>query len=114
MLGDQPLFFGTAAQYRRRWGFLLATFKISTSLRLTPGGLRGGFAVFSYRQERMISQIQWDMRLRHMGTLESYLQETGTLTIYNQLSSESRKLLKTASMLFQFLTARMVPRADLT
>lgn len=62
----------------------------------------------------MISQIQWDMRLRHMGTLESYLQETGTLTIYNQLSSESRKLLKTASMLFQFLTARMVPRADLT
>lgn len=114
MPGDQPLFFGTASQYRRRWDFLLATFRISTSLRLTPGGLRGGFAVFSYRQERMISQIQWDMRLRHMGTLESYLQETGTLTIYNQLTSESRKLLKTASMLFQFLTARMVPRADLT
>ena len=114
MPGDQPLFFGTASQYRRRWDFLLATFRISTSLRLTPGGLRGGFAVFSYRQERMMSQIQWDMRLRHMGTLESYLQETGTLTIYNQLTSESRKLLKTASMLFQFLTARMVPRADLT
>lgn len=36
MLGNQPLFFGTASQYRRRWDFLLTTFKISTSLRLTP------------------------------------------------------------------------------
>ena len=111
---QQPLFFGSASQFRRRWDFLLATFKISPTLRLTPGGLRGGFAVFSYRQERMISQIQWDMRLRHIGTLESYLQETGTLTIYSRLSPESREQLKCAALLFPFLTAREIPRADLS
>ena len=37
MVGDQPLFFGTASQYRRRWDFLLATFKNFYILAVNTG-----------------------------------------------------------------------------
>lgn len=46
---EDRLFDGSADQYRRRWDFLLKTYGIDKSLRLTPGGLRGGSAVWAYR-----------------------------------------------------------------
>ncbi|CAE7244559.1 unnamed protein product [Symbiodinium microadriaticum] len=53
---------------------------------LTPGlkgsdklfhgrGLRGGGAVAAYRRGDQVSEIQWRMRLQHVGTLAFYLQE---------------------------------------
>ena len=42
------LFSGSHSQYRKRWDFLLQIFQIPASLKLTPGGLRGGAAVAAY------------------------------------------------------------------
>ena len=54
---DWMLFYGSANQYRRRWDFLLDSFGVDSGLRLTPGGLRGGSAVWAYRQGVSIPQI---------------------------------------------------------
>ena len=97
------LFSGSHSQYRKRWDFLLKIFQIPTSLKLTPGGLRGGAAVAAYRKGRAITEIQWSLRLRNISTLESYLQETGTLTVFMQFSKTTRDLLREASKFFKFL-----------
>ena len=97
------LFDGTADQYRRRWDFLLKTYGIDKSLRLTPGGLRGGSAVWAYRNEVPITQIQWNLRLRQLGTLESYIQETASLTVFSSLSASSRSSLRHAAAIFGVL-----------
>ena len=87
---DDRLFEGTADQYRRRWNFLLQIFDIPPSIRLTPGGLRGGAAVRAYLDGVSIPQICWLMRLRNIATLEFCLQEVGSLTIFSMLSASSR------------------------
>eukprot|EP00438_Fugacium_kawagutii_P031386 Skav227574 [mRNA] locus=scaffold154:229860:234654:- [translate_table: standard] len=87
---SRPLYFGSPHQYRRRWDFVLKTFQVPSSCRLTPGGLRGGAAVAAYRAEVPIPEIQWRMRIRQQSTLESYLQETGTLTVYSELPEQVR------------------------
>ena len=97
------LFAGSHSQYRRRWDFLLQVFQISSKLRLTPGGLRGGSAVAAYRAGRSIVDIQWSLRLRSISTLESYLQETGTLTVFMEFSALTRSLLRDAAKFFRFL-----------
>ena len=97
------LFPGSANQYRRRWDFLLDCFAVDTTLRLTPGGLRGGSAVWAYRQGVPITQIQWNLRLRHQSTLESYIQETASLSIFNRLTPTSRTSLKRAAAIFDVL-----------
>lgn len=100
---DCKLFDGSADQYRRRWDFLLRAFGIDKSLRLTPGGLRGGSAVWAYRHGVPIPQIQWNLRLRQLGTLESYIQETASLTVYTSLSATSRSSLLRAAAIFGVL-----------
>lgn len=73
---EVQLFGASAYQYRKRWNLLLGHLRLPSSLRLTPGGLRGGFAVWSYRHGVPIQDIMWALRLRSQSTLESYLQET--------------------------------------
>ena len=100
----KPLLFeGSPHQYRKRWDFLVELMKIEKSLRLTPGGLRGGAAVAMYRAERPISDIAWTLRLRHQATLESYLQECSALTIFSSFTAEARSLIKTGAFLFSLL-----------
>ena len=101
--GDWLLFSGSAGQYRRRWDFLLSSFGVDSSLRLTPGGLRGGSAVWAYRNGLGIQQILWNLRLRHQATLESYLQETASLTVFSSLSASSRLSFRRAAMIFDLL-----------
>ena len=101
------LYFGTPSQYRRRWDFLLRSFRVGADIKLTPGGLRGGFAVWGYRKGIPITEILWRLRLRNQSTLESYLQETGTLTVYSLLSRESRLKIEQASSLFVYLHAAL-------
>ena len=57
----------------------------------------------AYRGGKAITEIQWSLRLKNISALESYLQETGTLTVFMQFSPETRRLLREASKLFQFL-----------
>ena len=98
------LFQGTASQYRSRWDHLLTMFGIQrAAVRLTPGGLRGGAAVKMYRDNVPIPQIMWALRLRQQSTLEFYLQEVGTLTVFSQISSESLGLLRRVGQLFPLL-----------
>ena len=107
---DERLFEGTADHFRRRWNYLLQIFSIPPALRLTPGGLRGGAAVRAYRQGMLIPQILWLMRLRNIATLEFYLQEVGSLTIFSKLSSASRDSLRKIAQLFAVLPSSLTSR----
>ena len=76
--GDK-LFGGSPWMYRKRWDSLLRALGIPADFKLTPGGLRGGGAVSAYRRGDPVSEIQWRMRLQHLGTLAFYLQEVSAL-----------------------------------
>ena len=106
------LFYGTASQFRKRWDFLLKSLHVEKEINLTPGGLRGGFAVWSYRRGTPISEILWQLRLRQQSTLESYLQEVGTLTVYSLLTPVARSSIERCKVLFQFLGAALPSQAD--
>lgn len=93
----EDLYPAAAATYRRRWDSLLEVFGIHKSLKLTPGGLRGGGAIYLYHQSTAVPDILWRMRLKHLATLDSYLQETAASTIPAKLSSHTRRSLMVSS-----------------
>ena len=101
---DELLFFGSASVFRRRWDFLLQKLEVPTSVHVTPGGLRGGGAVASYRKGAAISDLLWAMRLRQIATLESYLQEVAAMSLLTELPSSSRRAIRSAASLYAFLT----------
>ena len=94
---SEKLFAATASTYRRRWDRVTAALKIPASVNITPGGLRGGGAVHMYHRSLPVSDILWRMRLRQQTTLESYLQETATITIIYQLPKQSLESIKAAA-----------------
>lgn len=98
-----PLYYGSPSMFRRRWDMLLSWLGVPASLRVTPGGLRGGGAVAAYRASVPISEIQWRMRIRNQVTLEAYIQEVAAVSLLNQLSSESLKKIRISSRLAAFL-----------
>lgn len=97
---DELLFPAAAATYRRRWDHLLASLYIAPSLRLTPGCLRGGGAVHLYHQDTPVADILWRMRLRHLVTLEHYLQETAALNVMQQLPENARSRIQTCASMY--------------
>lgn len=97
------LFGGSPSAFRTRWNSLLATLTIPPTAALTPGGLRGGGAVESYRRGIPISDIQWRMRLKNQATLESYLQEVAALSALTQLPNEALVSIRSAAKLYQHL-----------
>ncbi|CAE7837456.1 DNAJ1, partial [Symbiodinium sp. CCMP2592] len=90
------------ATYRARWDFLLGAFGKAT---LTPGGLRGGGAVWAYHRGSSVSDIQWRMRLQHQQTLAFYLQEVAALNIILDAGPDARTTLFAAAQLFSSLSA---------
>ena len=102
---DVALFGGSPYQYRKRWDALLASLQIPPGIRLTPGGLRGGFAVWAYRSGRGIQDIMWSLRLRSQSTLESYLQETAALNCFVSLPNAARDDINALSSFFTSLPA---------
>lgn len=102
---DALLFAATHYQYRKRWDILLEVLSVDPALRLTPGGLRGGAAVYHYRAGRAINDVLWRLRLRNQQTLESYLQEVAALNTLASMSSTSRSSIKEFSSIFPFLAA---------
>ena len=97
---DEHLFHGSPQVYRQRWNFLLKLLHIDSSLRITPGGLRGGGAVAWYRRGGGISDLLWAMRLKNISTLESYLQEVSAISLLTDLSFDARHSLRCAAALY--------------
>ena len=102
---DQPLFNTTHYQFRKRWDMALEGLGIPPSARLTPGGMRGGAAVYHYRRGRPVSDILWLMRLRHQQTLESYLQEVSALNTVAALPASAKSNVKLFSSIFPCIAA---------
>ena len=100
---DDPLFDAPPHQFRRRWDLLLQMLGIQKDAGFTPGGLRGGAAVFHYRAGKSIQDLLWLMRLRSQTTLESYIQEVAALNAFASLSSQSRQLIVMTAASFPFL-----------
>ena len=104
LVGDSPpeerLFAASASTFRRRWDFLLAALGVPERSRLTPGGLRGGGAVYLYQQNVPVQDLMWRMRLRSQTTLESYLQEVAAISVLPSLPASSLRKISAAAALF--------------
>ena len=99
------LYEGSPGVFRKRWDFLLEQFGVADRLHVTPGGLRGGGAVSCYRRGLPVTDIVWRMRLKQVSTLEAYLQEVAAVSLLTELPESSRKSIKSAASLFDFLVA---------
>ncbi|CAE7735292.1 unnamed protein product, partial [Symbiodinium necroappetens] len=98
---DDLLYNGSPASFRKSWAELLRALSVPKSLRLTPGGLRGGGAVKAYREGLNIQDLMWRMRVRHAVTLESYLQEVAALSAMSSLPRECRRRVTAACVFYQ-------------
>ena len=81
---------------------------VDPALRLTPGGLRGGGAVWCYRAGLSVADIQWRMRLKHQSTLEYYLQEVGAITALNALGDTATRKIKAAAATYAAVSVAAV------
>ena len=86
--GRALLFQGSPASFRRRWDFLLQEIGVPRNLRVTPGCLRGGGAVWTYRAGVSLTEICWRMRLANLATLGYYLQEVAADSVLADLPRE--------------------------
>lgn len=100
---DERLFPFSPSAFRTRWNFVLGLLRIPPAAGYTPGGLRGGGAVHAYLHDVHPSDIQWRMRLKHMTTLQHYLQEVTCLMSLRQLSSDARENVRLCASFFDIL-----------
>ena len=87
---DVPLYGGTPSAFRLRWNKLLVALNVSKNAGITPGGLRAGGTVELYRRGVPILDILWALRLKHVETLQHYLQEIATQITMIDLPLETR------------------------
>ena len=99
---QDPVYPFGPATYRRRWDMLLEALGLDRC-ELTPGGLRGGGAVWAYHHGTAIADIQWRMRLKHQHTLVHYLQEVAALNALLDAGPDSRVRLRQVAELFPFV-----------
>ena len=100
---SQKLYGGSPGVYRRRWDAVLRKLGVPSHLRLTPGSLRGGGAVYSHKSGTAIGDLQWRMRVSHQNTLGHYLQETTAASVLPSLSPEARNNVLAAEAFLHFL-----------
>ena len=96
---EEKLFAASAATFRRRWNHILDRLGVPAVVKLTPGGLRGGGAVFLYQHGTPVHDLLWRMRLRSQATLESYLQEVAAVSVLPALPATTRQRIAAASAL---------------
>lgn len=96
---DQPLYGGSFSSFRKRWDKVLLALDVQPCLRLTPGGVRGGGALFYFQQGMDLNRLMWKMRIKNISTLESYVQELLADSIMAELSPEIRNRVKIAASL---------------
>jgi len=91
----------SGSSFRRRWDKLCNHLCTHKEHRLTPGSLRGGGALEEYRAGTDLHRILWRMRIRHLITLEHYVQEVAGESFFADLSHEGRRRICLLSELFK-------------
>lgn len=97
---DELLYPISGASFRRRWDKLCLHLLIGREHHLTPGSLRGGGALEEYRSGTDLQRILWRMRIRHLVTLEHYVQEVAAESFLVDISEEGRKRISMFAELF--------------
>ena len=100
---SEKLFPFSPAAFRTRWDRCLRALALDSSVALTPGGLRGGGAVSAYHRGTPVADIQWKLRLKHMATLEHYLQEVAALSALGKVSEDAKTYIRAALQLYPYL-----------
>ena len=88
---DELLYPISGSSFRRRWDKLCLQLLIGSGHHLTPGSLRGGGALEEYRSGTDLQRILWRMRIRHLITLEHYVQEVAAESFLVDISEEGRR-----------------------
>ena len=105
----ERLFDCSPSAFRRRWNAILAALCVPTSTALTPGGLRGGGCVHAFQSGMDIAKLLWKMRIKHLQTLESYLQEVSASTVVSDLPPQARNRVRSAAALSSVLLDSVAP-----
>ena len=94
---EERLFNCSGGSFRRRWDAILSALQIPKSVGLTPGGVRGGGCVHAFQNGLDLPRLLWKMRIKHLQTLESYLQECTASTVVPELPRSSRDRVRAAA-----------------
>ena len=105
------LYPSSAGTYRRRWDKVTEALEIPVSAQLTPGSLRGGGAVHLYHSGLQVTDLLWRLRLRHLATLESYLQETAAAGVFAALPENTKNNVRNASKMLPHFYKAITSRA---
>lgn len=106
--GEEQLYPGTPGTFRRRWDRVLRSLEVPLDFHLTPGGLRAGGTIELYRKGIAIHDLLWRLRLRHLETLQHYLQEVSTDVTMYDMPFSARALIGGASNLYPLLLSTTV------
>ena len=106
---NSMLYPASAATYRQRWDKIAAALGIPLSCRLTPATLRAGGAVHMYHRGEPITNILWNMRLKHLTTLESYLQETAAENLLQELPVPTREAIRSCARMLPHVLRQVFP-----
>eukprot|EP00435_Cladocopium_sp_Y103_P073431 s469_g43.t1 len=98
-LANERLLDASPSAFRRRWDAILSALGIPTAVGLTPGGVRGGGCVHAFQCGMDLPRLLWRMRIKHLQTLESYLQECAASTVLPELPATSRDRIRSAAAL---------------
>ena len=98
---DEMIYPISGSSFRRRWDKLCLQLGIGKTHRLTPPSVRGGGALAEYRAGTDLQRILWRMRIRHLITLEHYVQEVAGESFVADLSSDARRRISVLSGLFK-------------
>lgn len=100
---DNTIFHSSSSAFRRRWDRILLTIGVAPHIKLTPGGVRGGGCIHAFESGDSLMSLLWRMRLKHLQTLESYLQEVTAATVLPDLPPETRRNIRILSDVFPFV-----------
>jgi hypothetical protein len=92
---------------RKRWDTVCKALELPDKF-YTPGGLRGGGAVYFFQLTNNIELLMWRMRVQSRKTLEHYLQEVVAGTSIHKLPSECIKRIALLSQLWPKIAATSI------
>eukprot|EP00438_Fugacium_kawagutii_P022650 Skav224874 [mRNA] locus=scaffold1112:121111:123981:+ [translate_table: standard] len=100
---DSRLYRCTPGSFRRRWDAVLKALMVPPHAGLTPGGIRGGGCVHAFQSGLDLARLLWKMRIKHLETLEHYLQEVVASTVVGELPAAARSRISAAAAVLPFL-----------